>query len=60
MSIYFISFLPIGMECDLGEGGRGGGSVHSILTVRVFAAHMGGLLGPNFSKQGSPFPQMFL
>ena len=31
-----------------------------MLRVRVFAAHKGGFLGPNFSKQGSPFRQIFL
>ena len=33
--------------------GRG---VHNMLRVRVCAAHMGGFLGPKFSKQGSLFP----
>ena len=30
-----------------------------MLRVRVCAAHMGGFLGPKFSKQGSPFRQIF-
>ena len=29
--------------------------VHNMLRVRVCAAHMGGFLGPKFSKQGSHF-----
>ena len=32
-----------------------GGGVHNMLRVRVCAAHMGGFLGPKFSKQGSLF-----
>ena len=32
-----------------------GGGVHIMLRVRVCAAHMGGFLGPKFSKQGSLF-----
>ena len=31
-----------------------------MLKVRVCAAHMGGFLGPTFSKQGSLFRQIFL
>ena len=31
-----------------------------MLRVRVCAAHMGGFLGPKFSKQGSLFRQIFL
>ena len=31
-----------------------------MLRERVCAAHMGGLLGLKFSKQGSPFRQIFL
>ena len=38
---------------------RGGGGVHNMLRVRVCAAHMGGFLGPKFSKQGSLFRQFF-
>ena len=38
-------------------GPRGG--VHNMLRVRVCAAHMGGFLGPKFSKQGSLFRQIF-
>ena len=34
--------------------------VHNMLRVRVCAAHMGGFLGPKFSKQGSLFRQIFL
>ena len=30
-----------------------------MLRVRVFAAHIGGFLGPKFSKQGSLFRQIF-
>ena len=30
-----------------------------MLRVRVCAAHMGWFLGPNFSKQGSLFQQIF-
>ena len=30
-----------------------------MLRVRVCAAHMGGFLGPKFSKQGSLFRQIF-
>ena len=30
-----------------------------MLRVRVCAAHMGGILGPKFSKQGSLFRQIF-
>ena len=37
-------------------GGRG---VHNNLRVRVYAAHMGGFLGPKFSKQRSLFRQIF-
>ena len=37
----------------------GGGGVHNMLRVQVCAAHMGGFLGPNFSKQGSLFRQIF-
>ena len=37
-----------------------GGGVHNMLRVRVCAAHMGGFLGPKFSKQGSLFRQIFL
>ena len=33
----------------------GGGGVHNMLRVRVCAAHMGGFLGPKFSKKGSIF-----
>ena len=29
------------------------GGVHKMLRVRVCTAHMGGFLGPKFSKQGS-------
>ena len=36
------------------------GGVHNMLRVRVCAAHMGGFLGPKFSKQGSLFRQTFL
>ena len=36
-----------------------GGGVHNTLRVRVCAAHMGGVLGPKFSKQGSLFRQIF-
>ena len=36
-----------------------GGGVHNMLRVRVCAAHMGGFLGPKFSKQGSIFRQIF-
>ena len=36
----------------------GGGGVHNMLRVRVCAAHMGGFLGPKFSKQGSLFPKL--
>ena len=36
------------------------GGVHNMLRVRVCAAHMGGFLGPKFSKQGSLFRQIFL
>ena len=36
-----------------------GGGVHNMLRVRVCAAHMGGFLGPKFSKQGSLFRQIF-
>ena len=36
--------------------GRG---VHNMLRVRVCAAHMGGFLGPEFSKRGSLFRQIF-
>ena len=31
-----------------------------MLRVRVCATHMGGFLGPKFSKQGSLFRQIFL
>ena len=34
--------------------------VHNMLRVRVCAAHMGGFLGPKFSRQGSVFRQIFL
>ena len=34
--------------------------VHNMLTVRVYAAHIGLFLGLTFSKQGSLFPQIFL
>ena len=37
----------------------GGGGVHNMLRVRVCVAHMGGFLGPKFSKQGSLFRQNF-
>ena len=37
-----------------------GGGVNNMLRVRVCAAHMGGFLGPKFSKQGSLFRQIFL
>ena len=37
-----------------------GGGVHNMLRVRVCAAHMGGFLGPKFSKQGSLFRHIFL
>ena len=37
----------------------GGGGLHSMLRVRVCAAHLGGFFGPKFSKQGSPFRQIF-
>ena len=30
-----------------------------MLRVRVCAAHMDGFFGPKFSKQGSPFRQIF-
>ena len=36
-----------------------GGGVHNMLRVQVCAAHMGGFLGPEFSKQGSIFRQIF-
>ena len=36
-----------------------GGGVHNMFRVRVCAAHMGGFLGPKFSKQGSLFRQIF-
>ena len=36
-----------------------GGGVHDMLGVRVCAAHVGGVSGPKFSKQGSPFRQIF-
>ena len=36
-----------------------GGGVHNMLRVRVCAAHMGGFLGPKFSRQGSLFRQIF-
>ena len=36
-----------------------GGGAHNVLRVRVCAAHMGGFLGPEFSKQGSLFRQIF-
>ena len=39
---------------------RGGGGVHNMLRVRICAAHMGGFLGPRFSKQGSLFRQISL
>ena len=42
-----------------GRKARGGG-VHNMLRVRVCAAHMGGFLGPKFSKQWSLFRQIFL
>ena len=35
------------------------GGVHNMLRVRVCAAHMGGFLGPKFSRQGSLFRQIF-
>ena len=35
------------------------GGVHNMLRVWVCAAHMGGFLGPKFSKQGSLFWQIF-
>ena len=38
----------------------GGGGVHNMLRVRVCAAHMGGFLGPQFSRRGSLFRQIFL
>ena len=38
----------------------GGGGGNNMLRVRVCAAHMGGFLGPKFSKQGSLFQQIFL
>ena len=38
--------------------GGGGGGVHNMLRV-LCAAHMGGFLGPKFSKQGSLFRQIF-
>ena len=34
--------------------------VHDMLRVRTCAAHMGGLLGPKLSKQGSLFSADFL
>ena len=37
-----------------------GGRVNNMLWVRVCAIHMGGFLGPKFSKQGSLFRQIFL
>ena len=41
---------------------KGGGLEvqRNMLTIRVYATHMGGLLGPEFSKQGSSFPQIIL
>ena len=42
-----------------GHGVDRGGGVHNMLRVRVCAAHMGGFLGPKFSKQGSLFRQIF-
>ena len=42
------------------ENSPGGGGVHNMLRVRVCAAHMGGFLGPKFSRQGSLFRQIFL
>ena len=35
------------------------GGVHNMLRVRVCAAHMGGFLGPKFSKQRSIFQEIF-
>ena len=43
---YICMFLP------------GGGGVHNMLRVWVCAAHMGGFLGPKFSKQGFIFRQI--
>ena len=43
-----------------GQTRGGGGGVHNMLRVRVCATHMGGFLGPKFSKQGSPFRQISL
>ena len=37
----------------------GGVGVHNMFKVRVCATHMGGFLGPKFSKQGSLFWQIF-
>ena len=39
--------------CALTSFPGGGGGVHNMLRVWVCAAHMGGFLGPKFSKQGS-------
>ena len=39
---------------------RGGGGVHNMLKVWVCAAHMGGFLGPKFSKQGYLFGRFSL
>ena len=36
------------------------GGLHNMLRVRVCAAHMGGFLGPKFSKQGSFFGRFSL
>ena len=41
-------------HCHHGCLARGGG-VHNMIRVRVCAAHMGGFLGPIFSKEGSFF-----
>ena len=36
------------------------GEVHNMFRVWVCAAHMGGFLGPKYSRQGSLFRQIFL
>ena len=48
-----------GGYAQLSSNPGGGGGVHNMLRVRVCAAHMGGFLGPKFSKQGSIFQQIF-
>ena len=49
-----MGFLKAKLYCDRFILYPGGG-VHNVLTVRVCAAHMAGILGPKFSKQGSLF-----